>query len=318
MKEGIQRCSESAIEPYLEQMLHQRWASYRQRFKECRHKPSPESIHEFRVANRRLTSQFLLLNALYPDLGRRPLKVLKRQLDALGDLRDVQVERTTIKQLRPRFAGLKDLQHHLERRERRLLKSSACCVRRFKIKQVKKWVIGLRNRLQQDARRSDRHRRHFKAASRCVAEAFAAVLRCRRAIDLSDLRTIHRTRVAFKKFRYLVETLPPQATGWNDQDFRRLTVYQRKMGAIQDLAVLQSCVEEFAREREEDAVPLSPFLAYLRQRLKRSVETFLKSSDDLLGFWPPLRPPLKYLADCSHGRFSLRRGASLDINPGIS
>ena len=110
----------------------------------------------------------------------------------------------------------------------------------------------------------------------------------RQAIDLADLGTIHQTRVAFKRFRYIVESLSPGLTGLTKRQLRTLAYYQRRMGIIQDLEVMKRCVAELrplTHKKTESA--LRPFCRYLRQRRARALRSFLKSADYLFEFWPP-------------------------------
>jgi CHAD domain-containing protein len=52
------------------------------------------------------------------------------------------------------------------------------------------------------------------------------------------MRTVHQTRIAFKRFRYMLESLSPAITGPSRRQLRALAYYQRKMGIIQDHEVL--------------------------------------------------------------------------------
>jgi CHAD domain-containing protein len=101
------------------------------------------------------------------------------------------------------------------------------------------------------------------------------------------MRTIHHTRVAFKRFRYIMESLSPGITGLSKRQLLALAYYQRKMGIIQDLEVMQSCVARYAREVKNREALLQRFNSHLRQRRARALRSFLKSADRLYQFWPP-------------------------------
>ena len=130
-------------------------------------------------------------------------------------------------------------------------------------------------------------RRLASAALRAAVQAFAEAVERRQAIDLADLRTIHQTRVAFKRFRYMMESLSPGITGLNKRQLRALAYYQRKMGIIQDLEVMQACVARYTRADQKRAALLARFERHLRQRRARALRSFLKSADRLFEFWPP-------------------------------
>jgi CHAD domain-containing protein len=188
-----------------------------------------------------------------------------------------------------RFPEVLLLREQLERHEGRALQIASRQVREFRTRKLEKWIRGLVANLSEresDARGKDQL---AAVALRCAREAFEETVRRRRLVDFSDLRTIHRTRVAFKKFRYIVESLPPQVTDLSKRELRRLAWYQRRMGNIQDLEVVQACVVEFL-QRHEGAEPLlKPFSAFLRHLRVRALRTFVKSADALLEFWPPPR-----------------------------
>jgi CHAD domain-containing protein len=122
-----------------------------------------------------------------------------------------------------------------------------------------------------------------------TADAFAEAVQHRRAIKPADPRTIHQTRVAFKRFRYMMESLSPALTGLSRRQLRALAYYQRRMGIIQDLEVLRRCVARFIRDDKKTEPLLRPFCHHLQQRRTRAVHSFLKSADRLLQFWPPTK-----------------------------
>jgi CHAD domain-containing protein len=125
------------------------------------------------------------------------------------------------------------------------------------------------------------------AVLRAAAQAFAEAVERRRAINLADLRTIHQTRVAFKRFRYILESLSPGITGLSKRQLRALAYYQRKMGIIQDLEVMQACVARYIREDKKREALLQRFSRHLRERRARALRSFLNSADRLYQFWPP-------------------------------
>jgi CHAD domain-containing protein len=256
--------------------LDNRWQSYREQLRRCQGKFSEGAVHELRVATRRLLAQFTLLSCVAPSPAlEKARRILKRRLTALGDLRDAQVQRLFIQQKTSTFPELVLLRGWLQRRERRLARSAAEKVKRFKTRKLERWISAMIGDLTAKARRS-----------RAQSQLAEAVER-RRAIDLADLRTVHQTRVAFKRFRYILESLSPGITGLSRRQLRALAYYQRKMGIIQDLEVLQACVARYAREDKKRKALLQRFSRHLRQRRARALRSFLKSADRLFAFWPP-------------------------------
>ena len=277
-----------AVGTVLATALDRRWQSYREQLRQCQQKSSTAAVHQLRVATRRLLAQFALLSCVAPSAAlEKARRILKRRLAALGDLRDTQVRRIFIDQQAASFPELVLLRAWLHRRERRLVKSAAEKVSRFKTKKLEKCICAMIEDLATNAGGFRAQRRLASAVLRAAAKAFAEAVERRRAINLADLRTIHQTRVAFKRFRYMLESLSPGLTGLSKRQLRALAYYQRKMGIIQDLEVMQACVARFIRENKKREALLRPFGRYLRRRRVRALRSFLKSADRLFEFWPP-------------------------------
>jgi CHAD domain-containing protein len=270
---------------WLAETLLSRWHSYRERLDEYRHNPKPESIHELRVSIRRLISQFVLFSQILPDRGPdKARNFLKHQLESLGPLRDTHVQQMFIRRQMAQFPDLADLLDRLQDREPSLVKRASQNIRRLKTDKLEKWICSLAESLKQQSFNRRTQRELARLALSCADATFAQVLERWRNIDRADPRTIHRTRVAFKKFRYIVESLPPDLTCYSKNDLRRLARYQRRMGNIQDFEVIQESVRSFMKECEHSR--LNAFCAYLRKRRARAVRSFLKTSSRLFQFWP--------------------------------
>jgi CHAD domain-containing protein len=192
-----------------------------------------------------------------------------------------------IDQVFARFPELVLLRAWLKRRERRLVKSAAEKVARFKTRKLEKWISILSSGLMANAGETQARSGLEFGVGRAAAHAFVEAVERRQAIDLADPGTIHKTRVAFKRFRYMMESLSPALTGLTKRQLRTLAYYQRKMGIIQDLAVMQRCVAGYLRENVESTALLQPFCRHLRQRRARALRSFVKTADRLFEFWPP-------------------------------
>jgi CHAD domain-containing protein len=277
-----------AVGPSLAQALESRWLSYREQLRHCQEECSEEAVHELRVATRRLLAQFTLLSCVVPSTAlEKTRRVLKRHLDALGDLRDTHVQSLFLDQQAARYPELVLLRSWLKRRERRLVKTAAERVSRFKNRKLERWITAMIGDLMTNAGGARAQSRLATTVLQATAGAFAEAAARRRAIDVAVPRTIHQTRVAFKRFRYMMESLSPGLTGLSKRELRALAYYQRKMGIIQDLEVIQACVAAYLREKGERADLLRPFCRHLRQRRARALRSFVKTADRLFGFWPP-------------------------------
>jgi CHAD domain-containing protein len=270
--------------------LQKRWESYREQLRSCREGFTEETIHQLSVATRRLISQLAMIETVAPGATvKRVRRSLKRRLKALGELRDTHVQRLFIERRLERYRELTLVWASLHRREHRLEKSVAAEVQGFKTRKLGRWISGLGLRLELDSGATHGPQGLANAVEQAMGQAFAEVVKRRRAIDPSQPSTIHRTRIAFKKFRYMVESLSPELTGLSKSDLRALARYQRRMGIIQDLEVMQQCISVYVQKHMGTEERLRPFYRYLQAGRARRLRSFLKSADDLFSFWPPSR-----------------------------
>ena len=283
-------CPPAEIGSALAEALESRWQLYRERLCRCQEEFSEKAVHELRVATRRLLAEVALLTGVAPSGAlEKARRMLKRRLRALGDLRDTQVLRQFIEQRIARFPELSSLRSRLKRRARRLAPLAAQAVGRCKTRKLEKLIAAVRKSLTANAGQPRAQSRLASSVLRTVAQAYAEAVERRQAIDLAELRTVHQTRVAFKRFRYMLESLSPQITGLSRRQLRALAYYQRKMGIIQDLEVMRECVARHVRGNKGREVMLQRFSRHLRQRRARALRSFLKSADRLYAFWPPAK-----------------------------
>jgi len=270
----------------LAKALRNRMRSYRKQLRLCQQDFSEHSVHQLRVATRRLIAQFVLLSSVVPGAKfEKARKSLKRRLKLLGELRDVHVQRTFIAHQWPRHPELVLVLDLISQQERRLTRTLAQKIKGLKLRKLEKCCAALYTELRTV---SDNAARKDVLASNvygAMAAAFAEVARRRQAIDPANSQTIHRTRVAFKKFRYIVESLSPAFTGLRRHQLRRFATYQRRMGLLQDLEILQAFIARFVKEHAGTEALLRPFIRYLRRRRARALRSVVRHADALFVFW---------------------------------
>jgi CHAD domain-containing protein len=259
------------------QALSDRWRTYRRTLKRCQKQASEEAVHDLRVATRRLLSALDIVRSWRADGDlRRARRRLKRHLARFGPLRDVQVQLLLIDKLLPAFPGLQGFAAALTKRERKLVRRL-----RTQVKAVKTGKLRRSMRALAAARQAQ-----WAAVLEAVDAAFQRVVDCRRALDPSETTTIHRMRVAFKKFRYMVEAISPGLKAVTASQLKAMNAFQDSMGAIQDLEVFLGSLQQFARQHagvsEETLIGVCRELS--RRRITR-IDGFLSSADLLFTFW---------------------------------
>ena len=270
--------------------LHDRWQSFRAELKRCRKKYSEEAVHDLRVATRRLISTLDLVDRIHPEANlRKARRALKRQLDLFGPLRDVQVQLLTIEKMLSSFPELQEFHNFLVKRERKLMQRLGIELKRVKTGKIRKRIALAARQLAMLPDTPAVQQEQRAEAMQAIEMAFNRVVERKHAVAPTDGAAIHRMRVAFKKFRYMVESLAPVRGRTSSKQLKAMNAFQGSMGDIQDAEVLLSNVQGYARARgSEGEAALGRALEELSRRRTALIETFLRSVDTVFTFWKPV------------------------------
>jgi len=266
------------------------WRRYRKRLKRCQQKFSASAVHDSRIRARRLLATLELVAVFIPERKLKKLRrALKEQLDEFDQLRDAQVQLTGVKPLRSAFPAARKFHHWLGQREVRYIREARQAVKAVKTRRVGKRIAGLESELRRQ-RKSTTPDRAFGMAQGAIGNAFAGVTRLSLQVNAADPKTIHRARIAFKRFRYMVDALSPMLPAVTDKHRRAMHDYQSMMGDIQDLKVLLAALDEFI-ESEGKALTILPLRAALVQRREQLIRVYVNAAPKLASFWPPKALP---------------------------
>ena len=276
----------NALHAALRRLLRERWKNYRRELKACRREFSEASVHESRVTARRLLTTLELLASLR-SAGpiRRARRVLKRQIAGLAPLRDAQVQSQLAAALPARWPAKAAFAKFLRQRAHRAARRAEKSVSRLKTRRLVKVVERLDRQL---------FRRHASASGPAdfqtllakAARNFARAQVARAGLDAARPETIHRLRVACRKFRYTVELLVPLLPEPPADYVSSLRSYQGEMGEIQDLSVLLASAAEFAQHEQLPPAKTRVMLGEIERRRRRLIRRFLQHADRLEAFWP--------------------------------
>ncbi|MDH3253149.1 MAG: CHAD domain-containing protein [Ignavibacteria bacterium] len=263
-----------------------RWKKYRKELQRCKKQCSEESVHDLRVATRRLVGWIDVILITTPDKRLKKVRqMLKKQFDVLSPLRDIQVQILSVKTLLSRHPQLEPFLTILLLREQQLLKRIGRIVAAAETRAMSGVFASvkrtMRSRLMTPAFRQAFHTALHGAA----AGAFTRSIDCLRKIDPGNAGSIHQLRVSFKKFRYLVEMLGP-LLGVTKEQLKAMNAYQVKMGDVQDIEVLIGSINGFTlRRRRVRTVSLLPLHQELARQRAERIDAFMRSSEELLTFW---------------------------------
>jgi CHAD domain-containing protein len=274
----------------LSSSLDKRWRRYCKELRRCQKKFSEDAVHDLRVATRRMVSTLDILVTLVPGVNLKPVRrELKRRFDALSPLRDTQVQIVAVRDLLPSFPQLKGFHFGQTLRERNLIRKVSKEIHRLRVRSLDRALAAGRARLNAWLRVEAQSRAALAGVWQVADFAFAKVVERHHAIDPSNTETIHRFRIAFKKFRYTLEALAPLLPELTEEDFEAMNAYQVRLGDIQDIEVLIASIKAYGRRRKKSVGDtLVPVLEELERKRRALIDSFLAAMDDVYKFWRPL------------------------------
>jgi CHAD domain-containing protein len=251
---------------------------YRAELKRTRREFANEHVHDLRVSILRLMAAIEMGRAVVDSKRlKKTQDLLKLQLDAFDELRDTQVQLTIVEELQQHFAELLPYRDHLQKRERKLVVRLEKKLKATHAGRLARQVAGLRKALLvQELPESE-------AAVLAVADAaWSVVMERHAALRVDHTKSIHHLRLAFKKFRYMVENIYPLLPDSPDDLRSQLHNYQARMGHIQDAAVGAQMLADFAaKSRTEFPAAMTRFDDMLQAR----VQAFVEAMEMVKTFW---------------------------------
>jgi CHAD domain-containing protein len=272
----------------LHSALHGHWENYRKGFKHCRRKLSADAVHSLRVETRRLLSLLDLLQPLVDaTLTQNARRRFKKVFRVFAQLRDTQVQLRAVKKDVRRPAEWREFQRTLRRRETKLICRIERRIKKAKLGKLKDSLEAVPKALRRSLNDERSGKARHELVIGAVDRAFAMTRQRQRLIDPLNPATIHQTRIAFKKFRYMVEALREILPGLVPDRSKEMQAYQTSMGRVQDAEVLLASVQTFHAKRKTDRAIVAAQHAELLQHRSRRIAQFLTVNENLLTFWSP-------------------------------
>jgi len=259
---------------------------YRKRLARCQVEFSETSVHDLRIETRRLLAMLDLLGALhFGDSLRKTRKIFKKRLDAFDELRDTQVQLLLLKPLWRDVPGAREFDLVLRRREQRLIGELRKEIKRLKPLRLERRLKALERDWRELAAAESPARTRALAAA-ALRETFEAVAALHQRVRRSRTGTIHRLRVAFKRYRYMSELLQPLFPRLTARRLCRMQAYQGLMGDIQDIEVLIAAVKQAVQLALLPARDARALLAALKGRRAAVIDKFMAAANRLFEFQP--------------------------------
>lgn len=267
--------------------LDERWRTFLRELARNRRRCTEPGIHDLRVATRRLIATLDMVAAVLPGGRlRRMRRELKKHLKAFSDLRDVHVQLLAVRAMLRAYPSVRRFHASLMTLERRLVRNAAAEIARVKIKVMQDVVVEWESMLLAFFQEEAVQRAGGAVLLGTAGATFARAVGCLQSISPADARSIHRFRVAFKKFRYTIEAIQPLLDQVGKTEMKAMNAYQTAMGEIQDVEVLLASIRSFALRRGQPAaISFLPVYQHLTTLRSARVEAFMKTAHHLLSFW---------------------------------
>jgi CHAD domain-containing protein len=271
------------VNQFLLEALDQRWKNYRAELKRCREDFSNEAVHDLRSAARRMLAIIRLLNSISPRPRLQKLnRAFKDQLDEFDDLRDTQVVLAEVSETLQELPQLQAFEDYLQEVEKSLLKTLRKKLKVIDLFDVSKRIRRMRESLKAEANANGELVLQLLQA---VDDAFLITKQRQSWINPAQASTIHRVRLAFKTFRYMVEIIHPLLNDFPSENLKQMHEYQSLMGEIQDVEVImQMLTDAPIRASSFDSEPVR---RYYERDHAEAISAYLEHMNQLDSFWRP-------------------------------
>src|SRR5436190_14389706 len=265
------------------------WAAWLRGLSGCRKAPTRGAVHALRVDARRLQALIDVLShatGAAPKALRRLATVAAESLDALGTLRDDQVQRRRVGRMAG-TRGMEALLLHVHKREARHRKRTQRALARIDggraevvARRVRKGVV----RRQGAPTPGERTLLLLTAVDAAAIDVRSRLAR----FDTGAPRSLHKLRIALKHFRYVVEIAEEVSPHVHLASQPTLRSLQRRLGQVHDADVLLARLDRFAgrkRRHRDDVLAFKATIESARARslrgLSRSLPTLRHALTDL-------------------------------------
>ena len=263
------------------QGLEMRWENYSNELKNCRNEFTEDSVHDLRVATRRMLALIQLLKSISPQPRQKKIaRAFKDQLDEFDDLRDTQVILGELSEILHEIPELEEFEKYLLSYEEQMLQDLRTRLKERKTSDIEKWIYKTQENVE-TWEMNDLKPLVLDA----VDDAFLSVKQRLGWVDLARSSTIHRVRVVFKAFRYMVELIHPLLPVFPSGALKQMNEYQTVMGNIQDTEVFAQALSEFTKDTPFP--DLETVHRYYERRRSQAITAFASGMDQLHSFWRP-------------------------------
>ena len=270
----------------------------------------PEPLHKLRVAARRMDTVLSLFGPFLPTSVTRNRPKLKALLDAVGEVRDVDIRIEAARAFRDKLAesarpAFDPLLRYLESERTH---ARARMLRTLDAKATREWLESLPNQLARTGApvhsASMRNAVALSVMPRLIRKRYLKLRKCaRRLTRRSSIDEFHEVRIRTKKLRYALELVAPTYAKPTDAMLAALQRLQSKLGTQHDSDVIAQYLAQLALHPPAGFSPMTLFLmgrmAQVHTRQAASLSgKIAKPWRKVRGWrWKALRARMKRLRD---------------------
>lgn len=227
---------------------------FRKNLNQCRKLYTEPGIHDFRVSIRRMTS-FLFLLSNFTDVPYlyELQKTLKKILKSLNPVRDSQVEVLMLKNLIFKFPVLYTFYIHLLNQELALADKAAKIIDNTDIEGIDSLIFFLKLHVKE---KFENIGFSVDKLNEIKKSAYDDLINKYSYASIGDPDSIHKVRLALKKFRYIEEAMKP-LNKLPKAKLKKMKSLQDLLGEIQDYTVIIDRISSFTIAQK--VIPLNKY-----------------------------------------------------------
>ncbi len=253
----------------------------------CKKAFSEESVHGLRVSIRRLITIVRVINKIIPNENVPSLlSSFKSHLKLFNPLRDTQVMMLKIEEMAQRHPALEVFGSELKEREKNYILALKKGIQHLSFSRIQPALDEMNESLGASVVSGSIIFAHIINS---MNSSFTKVIELNNIATSDNMESLHKVRLAFKKFRYRAEAFT-NIINYPECRRKQLGKFQDTLGAIQDNSVLMKNIEEFSinNNLEKDFLPA---IIELREEGVLLVNNYFSNSDFIFNFWSLPQPP---------------------------
>ncbi len=227
---------------------------------------SQDNIHNFRISIRKLISTISVVNDIIEDENLLNFsKEIKKILKWLNQTRDTDVQIKYFTSLEDKYKSSKSLTKELSEKNSILNKEATKSLNEVDFKSIKNWIKNFKKVIENNLENVNR-----KNIIKSLEKSYVKLVELRKKIDENKPKSIHKVRVAFKKFRYTCE-LMLDLLWLSEKEVEEMRAFQKKLWKIQDTEVSIKYVKDsWSKEKLKDMEK------YLEKKRKKRISKLLE------------------------------------------